>query len=225
MTATTLYVAFPESDTLRRHSDAFLQGIAANPQGDHGTHLRGLMDHLVDDLVDAYFDGPLNATGAEGPLVPVIRGVAKVVRKTARTMGGRLVARMRPGAQQQALAEHVKSHRFQRDGRTYSAFPLEPAMAERASLAFEEALAGERDPAHLVEIMKAITDGALEHYLDYTVASIELNGFMRGMVSTARSTIRKAAYSGIERGLPGMPHEHREPVLRYFNGMLTEIGA
>lgn len=222
MTATTLYVAFPESERLRQETDAFLAAIDAHPADDHAARLRALVDHLVEEIVTTYFDGPLDATGAQGGMVNMIHGAARVIRRTAGGMAGRLVAKVRPGPQQQALAAHLRSHRFERDGRTFSAWPLDPAMAERASLAFEEALAGERDPAHLVDIMKRIADGALEHYLDRTLEPLELNRLSRGMVSTARATIRKAAYSGIERGLPGLPRKFREPVVKYFQGMLVE---
>lgn len=222
MTATTLYVAFPESERLRQETEGFLAAIDERPDADHSARLRALVDHLVEEIVTTYFDGPLDATGARGGMVNMIHGAARVIRRTAGGMAGRLVGRVGAGAQQQAMAAHLRGHRFERDGRTFSAWPLDAALAERASLAFEEALTGERDPAHLVTIMKKIADGALEHYLDQTVAPLELNRLSRGMVSTARATIRKAAYSGIERGLPGLPRKFREPVVRYFQGMLVE---
>lgn len=222
MPASRLYVAFPESNALREETEAFLAAIETQPRQDHSARLKSLVDHLVEEIVSTYFDGPLDATGAHGGMVNMIHGAARVIRRTAGSMAGRLIGRVKPGVQQQAMAEHLRSHRFYRDGQSYSAWPLDPAMAERASLAFEEALAGERDPAHLVTIMKGIADGALEHYLDQTIAPLELNRLSRGMVSTARATIRKAAYSGIERGLPGLPGKFREPVVRYFQGMLVE---
>jgi hypothetical protein len=221
MTANTLYVAFPESPQLRRLTDEFLRAIDESPDDDHAEHLRELVDHLVEELVSAYFDGPVNATGAQGGMVSVIQGVARIVRKTAGSMAGRLVGKVQAG-EQQAMAEHLRRHRVERDGTTWSAFPLDPQRAERAVLTFQEALAGERDSRHLVDTMKAIADGALEHYLDHTIAPLELNRWSRGMVSTARATIRKAAYSGIEKGLPGLPRSFREPVVRYFQDMLTE---
>lgn len=222
MTAKTLYVAFAESDELREAMDRFLSAVAADPEGDHVDLLRQVIDHFVEELVAAFFDGPVDATGARGGMVRVIQSVANVVRKTAVSMAGRLVSKVEAGQSQQAMAAHLQSHRMERDGRTYAVYPLDAAMAERASLTFEETLAGNRDAEHLITVMKGIAEGALEHYLDRTVEPIELGRFSRGMVSTARATIRKAAYTGIEKGLPGLPTKLRDRVVGYFQGMLLE---
>lgn len=222
---TSHYIAFTESETLRAHRDAFLQAVEQSPHADHGDKARALMDQLVDELVATFFEGPLEASGARGGLVSAIQSAAGVVRKTGQSMAGRLVAKVEPGEAQQALAAHLGRHRFERDGEKVSAFPLSPATAEQVVAAFDEVLGGRRDMTDLVTAMKSIADEALVHYLDGVMEPIALNRFSRGMVSTARGTIRKAAYSGIEKGLPGMPWRFREPVVRYFQDMLTGVQA
>ncbi len=73
----------------------------------------------------------------------------------------------------------------------------------------------------LVTAMKSIADDALAHYLDAVVEPLGLTRFSRGMVSTARGKIRTIAYSGIEKGLSRMSWRYRQPVVRYFQDMLT----
>lgn len=219
------YIAFTESQALREHRDTLLRAVEQAPYADHGDQARALMDQLVDELVATFFEGPLEASDARGGLVSAIHSAAGVVRKTGRSMAGRLVARVEPGEAQQALAEHLGRYRFERDGDKVSAFPLSTATAEQVVAAFDEVLGGRRDMTDLVTAMKSIADDALAHYLDGVIEPLGLSRFSRGMVSTARGTIRKAAYSGIEKGLPGMSWRYREPVVRYFQDMLTGAEA
>lgn len=225
MNTTGHYLAFTESDALTRHKNAFIRAVEDNPQGDHSDKARAMMNQLVDELVTTFFDGPIEASGARGGLVSAIRSAASVVRKTGQSTSGRLVARVEPGEAQQALARHLGSHRVERSGETLAMFPLSPGTGEQVVRAFDEVLGGRRDMSDLMTAMKGIADDALAHYLDRVMEPIELNRFSRSMVSTARGTIRKAAYSGIEKGLPGMPWKFREPVVRYFHGMLTAVPA
>ncbi|HAB06078.1 MAG TPA: hypothetical protein DCE35_12080, partial [Alcanivorax sp.] len=99
---------------------------------------------------------------------------------------------------------------------------LSPALAERASLVFQEFADGNGQMPRLVEVMDGISAGAIENYLDKTVGNLELGRINRGLVSGARATIKKASASSVEKGIPAMEKSHQKPVVAYFESLLLQ---
>ncbi|WP_101675662.1 hypothetical protein [Alloalcanivorax mobilis] len=221
MTQSTLYVAFPASDLLRERIDAFIEAVNSQPDGNHVARLEAIMDPFLDEVLHTYFTGPIDAVKAKGTAVNVMLGAMKVISKAAHGLASRLMRKTSSG-EQQALAKHFAALRLEKDGKVYVGYPLAPSLAERASLVFQEFANGDGQMAHLVEVMDGISSGAVENYLDKTVGNLELGRINRGLVAGARATIKKASASSVERGIPAMEKQYRQPVVAYFESLLLQ---
>ena len=219
MSSDEIRVAFPASELLRNNIDRFINAVDAAPSANHSALLEPAIQEFLDRVLDAFFHGPVRAVGARGRSVNVINSVVSVISKASHGMASRLVGKSSP-AEQQALAEHFRFLRLEMKGQTYVSFPLEAALANRMILTFEEFEAGQGEIKHLVEAMRALADGAVAHFLDGSIACMNLGALNRGLVATARATILKSSHMAIEKALPAMEAAHRKPVLRYFRGML-----
>lgn len=225
MTHNPIRVAFPASPRLEENVRNFLRKTGEEPDNSHLDLLEAIGEDFVRDLLVAFFDGPISAVGAEGSVVNMIQGGVKVINKAARALLRGLLGKAGP-AEQGALAAHFRGLMLERDGQLHMAFPLPGAAGDELAITFRAFLAGEAGQTpKLVSSLKAVCDGALEHYLDGLVGCVRLNAFNRGMVKTARATIRKAAYMAIEKGLPAMAREQKEPVVLHFQGMLSAQGS
>ena len=219
MSDSTLYVAFPASEQLRDRIDTFIESARGEPDRDHVAELEAIMDPFLDEVLHTYFTGPIDAVNAKGTAVNVILGAMKVINKAAHGLAHRLM-RKASVEEQRALAEHFAALRLEKDGQVYIGYPLTPSLAERASLVFQEFADGQGEMKHLVEVMDGISAGAIENYLDKTVGNLELGRINRGLVSGARTTIKKASASSVEKGIPAMDRAHRKPVVAYFESLL-----
>tara|TARA_R100000655_G_scaffold82091_1_gene121561 strand:+ start:1065 stop:1733 length:669 start_codon:yes stop_codon:yes gene_type:complete len=221
MSQPTLYVAFPASDELRDRIDAFLEVTRQEPDSNHVQELEAIMDPFLNEVLHTYFTGPIDAVNAKGTAVNVILSAMKVINKAAHGLAGRLM-RKTSVEEQRALAEHFRNLRLEKDGQVYIGYPLSPALAERASLVFQEFADGNGQMPRLVEVMDGISGGAIENYLDKTVGNLELGRINRGLVSGARATIKKASASSVEKGIPAMEKSHQKPVVAYFESLLLQ---
>src|SRR5699024_3101073 len=77
MSQTPMYVAFPASDALRERIDAFLKAAADRPTESHVDTLGQIIDPFLDEVLHAYFTGPIDAVHAKGAAVNVILGAMK----------------------------------------------------------------------------------------------------------------------------------------------------
>ena len=62
-TLSTVRVAFPASDALHERLDQFLREAAASPDANQSALLNLLLDDFLNDLLAAFFDGPIEAVG------------------------------------------------------------------------------------------------------------------------------------------------------------------
>ena len=222
MSQPTLYVAFPASDLLRDRIDAFIEAVAGRPGENHVDTLDGIMDPFLNEVLHTYFTGPIDAANAKGTAVNVMLSAMKVINKAAHGLAGRLM-RKTSADEQRALAEHFKRLRLEKEGQVYVGYALDPSLAERADLVFQEFADGNGEMGHLVEVMHGISNGAIENYLDKTVGNLELGRINRGLVAGARATIKKASASSVEKGIPAMEAKHRKPVVGYFQSLLLPL--
>lgn len=222
MNQSSLYVAFAASDTLRDRIDTFIQAIAEQPDRNHASSLDAIMDPFLDEVLHTYFTGPIDAVNAKGPAVSVILGAMKIINKAAQGLAGRLVSKTNHD-EQKALAAHFAALRLEKEGRVYIGYPLPPVQAEQASQVFGEFAEGHGDMKRLVQVMDGVSAGAIENYLDKTVGNLELGRLNRGLVAGARATIKKAAATSVEKGIPAMDPDHRKPVVAYFESLLSEF--
>lgn len=217
-----LYVAFAASDQLRDRIDAFIHSVRDQPDTNHVDALEAIMDPFLNEVLHTYFTGPVDAVQAKGAAVAVILGAMKVINKAAHGLTARLM-RKTSVAEQHALARHFARLRLEKEGRVYIGYPLVPALAEQAQAVFREFAAGNGQMPRLVAVMSGVSDGAVENYLDKTVGNLELGRLNRGLVAGARVTIKKAAASSVEKGIPAMEAQHRIPVVAYFESLLLQL--
>ena len=86
MTAIPVYVAFPVSERLRANVEAFVAAVAQDPAANHQQKLDAITDDFINELLKAFFDGPVEALGVRGGMARVINGVVSVINKSARAM-------------------------------------------------------------------------------------------------------------------------------------------
>lgn len=219
--ASTFHVAFPASARLQGNLRRFFDEVEAEPTVSHLHQLEAIGEDFVSDLLACFFDAPMAAVGAQGSVASMIQSGVKVINKAARALLRNLLSKATL-QDQGKLAAHFGAMVVERDGRMMLAFPLDNARGARLEAAYAAFLNGQsgQTPA-LVDGMKAICDGALVHYLDGIVGCVKLNAFNRGMVATARATIRKAGMMAIEKGLPAMSREQKTPVVAHFQELLV----
>ena len=223
MSQTHVRMAFPSSEALDESFRRFRDAVEQDPQGDHQALLRPLSDHFVDEVLGAFFEGPIQAVGEQGRNIDLIRRVMGAIGKAARGLAHRLMKHASP-EEQQALARHFEALRLEQDGRVYVSFPLDDALANRMFHAFDEFIEhNEGDMGRLVDVMKRMSEKSVEYFLDRTVEHLNLGAFNRGLVRTARATILKSSSMACSRALPDMEYSHRRPVLGYFREMLIEV--
>lgn len=219
MADTTLYVAFEAPLHLRDAVDRFVDGVAASPAQCHLNELEALVLPFVSEVLSRFFEGPIEAAALEGRLAKVILGSMKAINRVADSLIGRLL-RNTTIEEQRALADYFSQLRRYEGGQMYVAYPLSDAAAERAIFVFREFQQGEGDLTKLLLVMKNINEGAIEHYMDNSVACLSLSRVNRALVSAARATILKAAASALEKGISGMEPPARNAIVHYFDSML-----
>lgn len=223
MADTRMVLAFPASAELDESYLRFQQAVERDPRGDHRDLLRPLSDHFVDEVLAAFFEGPMNAVGEEGRNIQLVRGVMRAIGKASRGLAHRLMKKA-TAEEQQALVTHFQRLRYEKDGRPHVGFLLEDALANRMLHAFDEFIENnDGDMDRLVDVMKGMSRASVEYFLDGTVDCLHLGGFNRGLVRTARATILKSSSMACERALPDMELSHRRPVLGYFRDMMIEV--
>jgi len=222
MDENTLHVAFPAPAPLHDAIDAYLVKCESEPAVSHVVELEVLVSRFVDVVLTVYFKGPIEAANAQGAAARLILGAMKVINRAADSLVGRLI-RNTTVAEQQALAGYFQRLRKTLNGRVYAAYPLEPAVAEKASMVFLEYQQGEGQIEPLLSVMQSINDGAVVHFMDNSVSCLRLGRVNRALVSAARVTICKAAASATYKGLTAMDTNARKAVVNYFDSMLIRF--
>ena len=223
MADSRLVLAFPASAELDESYRRFREAVERSPSGDHRELLRPLSDHFVDEVLGAFFEGPMNAVGEEGRNIDLIRRVMRAIGKASRGLAHQLMKKATP-QEQQALVAHFERLRHEIDGRLHVGFFLDDQLANRMIHAFDEFIENnEGDMDRLVDVMKRMARVTVENFLDGTTNCLHPGPFTRGLVRTARATILKSSSMACERALPDMELSHRPPVLGYFRDMLIEV--
>ena len=222
MDENTLHVAFPAPAPLSDAIDAYLLECEREPEASHVVELEVLVTAFVDVVLTVYFKGPIESANAQGAAARLILGAMRVINRAADSLVGRLI-RNTTVAEQQALASYFQRLRKTLNGRVYAAYPLEPAVAEKASMVFLEYRHGEGQIEALLSVMQSINDGAVVHFMDNSVSCLRLGRVNRALVSAARVTICKAAASATHKGLTAMDTDARKAVVNYFDNMLIRF--
>ena len=63
MTAKQIFVAFPTSAELNRRTLAFIDAVRAQPDQSHQALLSAIPALFIDEVLAAFFQGPIDATG------------------------------------------------------------------------------------------------------------------------------------------------------------------
>lgn len=222
MTAKHLYVAFNSSEQLYQHSVDFIQAVETSPNGDHQALLDRITELFIDEVLHAFFQGPVDATGMTGSTASIVHGFMNMVGKASRALSAKVMSKV-SAEEQQALAQHFKVLTLHVDGKPYCGFPLDDEFANEAVLMFETYRTGGVDRAHMVRIMTALGDGAIEYFFDRPMAMVKTGMITRGLVNAGRATIEKASHSMNGKIVPDLEPVPRQRVLDYMEGMLLEV--
>lgn len=215
-------LVFTPSDTLVAYLEKLYSGQRVAPNAVHTDAMKGIVEHFIDEVIQAFFKGPIDAIEAEGPVVNIILQGVAVISKTGRSLALRLLERVTVSDQAKLVA-HFRTLHFERDGQQYIGFPLAPNVAARVEDIFAGITSGaDRQSDSLVIAMQEIAKGALQHYMDATVETIEVGMFSRGLVRAARATINKSISTAINRGIPAMGASYRLGLVAYFESMLLK---
>lgn len=216
-------LVFTPSASLVGYLEALYSQQEAEPNQVHVDTMRGIVEYFIDEVIGAFFTGPIDAIGAEGSVVNIILKGVNVIRKTGRSLALRLLERITV-EDQAGLVRHFKTLNFEQDGQQYVGFPFTEKEQQQVSASFARVLAGEEvDIDALVEVFQSIADGAIGHYMDNTVAAIEVKAFSRGLVRAARATIKKSTRVAINKGIPALGGSYRRGLVAYFDERLLPM--
>lgn len=215
-------LVFTPSDTLVAYLEQLYSGLLVAPNIVHTEAMKGIVEHFIDEVIQAFFNGLIEAIKAEGAVVNIIlKGVA-VISKTSRSLALRLLERVTV-ADQANLVAHFQRLHFEKDGQQYVGFPLRSEAAAKVEEIFAGITSGaDRQSDSLVIAMQEIAKGALYHYMDATVEAIEVGAFSRGLVKAARVTINRSISTAINKGVPAMGVSYRLGLVAYFEAMLLK---
>ncbi|EKF73043.1 hypothetical protein A11A3_15592 [Alcanivorax hongdengensis A-11-3] len=222
MKQNTLYVAFEAPATLSQAMDRFQAVITAEPETSHVKELAAIIDPFIDTAMKVFFRGPLDAAGHHGRGAALVFSAMKVIHRAATSLTGRLVKNTTV-EEQHALAAYFETLRVYQGDAQWVVYPLDPAMAEKASLVFRAFTGSDEELPVVLEVMHAINDGAVTYFMDNITACLKLGRINRGLVAAARVTVCKAAASATDRGLPAMEADARRAVGDYFDNLIRHV--
>lgn len=221
MTANQVYVAFQASPELQENTLAFVQAVQARPGENHQALLEKIPHPFIDEVLAAFFEGPMLATRIQGGAANMIHSLMHMVGKASRALVGKVFSKVHPDEQIE-LARLFSSMMIECDGTPYCGFLIDAELANEAGLMFQNFRHGDGDTDHLVRVMEGISSGAVESFFDRPMGCVKVGMVTRGLVSAARVTIHKAAHSVNARVLPELDPGPRQRVLDYFDAMLME---
>src|SRR5690606_7127511 len=94
MTAKKMYVAFPASQALHERTQAFIKAVEDKPSLDHQALLSAIPSLFIDEVLAAFFAGPVDATGMTGSTASVIHGLMNMVGKASRALANKVLGKV-----------------------------------------------------------------------------------------------------------------------------------
>lgn len=222
MTSQTVYVSFPSSKELHSRTRAFISAVTQDPDTHHQSLLDQIPNIFIDEVLEAFFVGPMDATGMKGGGASIMHGLMNVVGKASRALASKVFSRVSL-AEQKVLAEHFQQISLEKEGQTYCGYLLDAELANEAALMFESFRRGSGDREHVARVMVAIGDGTIKNFFDIPISSIKVGMVTRGLVSAGRATIEQASHSMNGKLLPDLKPKVRQRVLDYTEEMLREF--
>lgn len=214
-----MYMTFAASDALAADIRR-LTGENLGSKVDHAL-INAIAERFIDEMLHAFFTGPMDALKAEGAMVNIINGVANIVNKAAKGLTKRLLGKI-DAAEQAGLARHFSDISLEQPEGMRIGYALSDELASHLNVTFTAALAGEGDKDALLSVMHGITDGSIAAFLDDSVAQLKTGMLTRGLIATARATIRTASHSASGH-MMSLPHAQRRLVIQYFQSLLTPV--
>lgn len=219
----TTIMAFSASPALANYLEKIEALQASAPEVLQREILRGILDHFLEEVLTAYFNGPIQAVRAEGPVVNMIERGVGVISKAGRALALRLLEKLEP-ADQTNLVQHFATLQHQIDGQLYIAFPFARAQAEQVRAALAAAASGEKNSLDgLLEALHIVADGAIGNYLAGTASTLSLGRFSKGLVKATQATVRKSTATAINRGVPALGGKYRAMLASYYQDMLFSV--
>jgi len=219
----TTIMAFPASAALAEHLRAMQTLQQESPNVVHHTTLRHILDHFLEEVLGAYFTGPIDAVQAEGPVVSMIQRGVGVISKAGRALALRLLDKLEP-EDQANLVQHFQQLQHTIEGQLYVAFAFNEAQAAQVRQVLAAVANGEEGQQQaFLGALHLVGDGAVSHYLDGTAGALRLGRFSKGMVKATQATVRKSIATAINRGVPALGGKYRAMLAGYYQSMLFAV--
>lgn len=222
MTVNTVYVAFPASQALDCQTRSFTEAALAAPKQSHQGLLDQIPDAFIDEVLKAFFQGPVDAAGMTGGTASVVHGLMSIVGRASRALAGKVLSKVTLD-EQAMLAKHFQALMLEKDGAPYCGFPIDGELANEAVLMFQSFRDGTGDQKQMIRIMTALGDGAIKNFFDAPLANIKVGFVTRGLVSAGRATIEKASHSMNAKFLPDLEANVQLRVLEHMESMVQEF--
>lgn len=213
------FMAFKASESLANNVRQFLAYVDGSPSRVDNTLLDAITDDFLDQMLDAFFMGPVNAVENPGRLASIMQSINNVVGKIAKGLAKRLLKKI-DTEEQAGLAAHFKSICIDKGDSFYIGFPLTDDYAKRAFTAFGWSK-DEMDEAELTKVMHEMTENAIHYFMDKAVDQLKVGRIVKGIVSTARVSVQKASNSSTGHLMSLPATEHRQ-VMDYFLSLMVE---
>lgn len=213
------YIAFVASEKLMNDIDK-----AVNAERVNYALLNTVATQFIDEMLEAFFIGPLLAMQADSHLVSIIQGIATVINRAAKQLTRRLLKKITL-EEQQALADHFHHISFRHEGRPRIGYGIDADFAQFAVDTYQSILRKHNTDiddyrADLLQVMDGMTLRAIEVFLDDTVAALHVGRITKGIIRAARASMRKGAHTAAGH-LSNLSLTERQDVIVYFQDMLV----
>lgn len=217
------YFAFPLADSVQKSMDELLRNLAsgvAAPQ--HELHTRVSIE-LNDEILRTAVEDLINRFQPEGESAGILDTLLKVLKGTAHMLIRQLLGKA-ANEDVSRMAQYLRNHRLELNGRALYGFVLPEELAERFRNVFAAITRGEGEQhnAELHAVMQQFSALAMQHFYDQFVAPMNLGFIKRKASDLGRATIGKGIDVAINKLFPQMKQKELLVFAQYFSTLLID---
>lgn len=224
------HVAFRASDELTTSTREYIDLLSGPKSKPHPALLTDVMNHFTRDSLDAFMLTPMEALGISGAQRRLVEFAADTVRKSSAVVLKATVGKL-DHDQHLRSAEYMDAmrlllpHEESADGIWYVSFPVSSTFSTRAreSMARARTQGPQAEVREITQVMKTLTDLALENYYEKPLAIMKFGPILRKVSEVAISTVRKGSHSTIDSLFPKLSDEQLIKGVDYFDALLVDV--
>lgn len=226
----SMHIAFVSSPELRRHSEQLIARVeAGSPEAQSGL-MTTTINRFIDEILQVFFLDLVDLLRLKSLPTRLIHGAVATIEATLHGVARGLLHRL-DNDDLQPLAGYMGGIMLTApdasgDPTPYVGFPLEEPLRQRLE-ALQQAFQGDdpraREP-ELAAVLEAITDRALEAYLDTPLALVRLGFLQRRSAQAGITVVRSAIHLLVRRLLPELDGPQLQAVAHHLGGLLLADG-